>query len=367
MRIVVLCLSPSRGGLELYALEEIRQLTQRGHECFAVVTPGSYLQSVLEKEKISYATLTLSFKRLPLFAARKLALILKEFNADILHFHWGKDLYLASLAKFMAGEKVKLVHTRHMHYTRNKKDIFHRWYYRQLNLLIAGTKLLQKLARQYLVVDSDKIKVLYIGVAPPKGSIPDCEQFYQQAGFVRRKLNLAIFGRIEHGKGQHVLVEAMQILVANGYDISLTMIGHTMDARYKEKLEQTIRQASLDKHIQFKSFVENATECMPCFDVLVLTTYCEMFGLVLVEAMRAGVAVVGTDAGGVPEIIEHQVSGLLVKPGSAEDMQQKIEQLYKQPELLQRYAENGKARADSIFSDELHYNELEKLLLDVIQ
>lgn len=363
MKIVVLCLSPSRGGLELYALEEIKQLTKHGHDCFAVVAPDGYLASALEKENIPFATLKLSFNRLPLITARTLNSILKKFDADILHFHWGKDLYLAALAKSMFGNKLALVHSRHMHYTRSKKDFIHRWYYHQIDLLLAGTKLLQKLARQHLVLADEKIKLLYIGVAEPAQGKTDCNLFFDDTNFIKRKLNLAIFGRIEHGKGQHVLINAMQEMVSNGKDISLTMIGHTMDADYQKKLQQNIKNNNLSKHIQFKSFVENATNCMRCFDVLVLTTYCEMFGLVLVEAMRAGVAVVGTNAGGVPEIIEHKTSGLLTDPGDSKNMQENIELLYAQPDLLKRLAFNGKQRADNLFSDELHYKKLEQALL----
>jgi len=363
MKIVVLCLSPSRGGLELYAIEEIKQLTKRGHDCFAVVAPDGYLASALKKENIPFATLKLSFKRLPLIAARTLNAILKKFDADILHFHWGKDLYLAALAKSMFGNKLTLVHSRHMHYTRNKKDILHRWFYYKIDLLLAGTKLLQNLARQYLPLADEKIKLLSLGVAEPKQDTPDCSLFFSDAGFIKRKINLAIFGRIEHGKGQHILIEAMQKMVADGKDISLTMVGHTMDADYQKNLEQNIKHNNLSKHIQFKGFIENATDCMRCFDVLVLTTYCEMFGLVLVEAMRAGVAVVATNAGGVPEIIEHKTSGLLAESGNAKSMRENIELLYEQPDLLQRLALNGKQRADSLFTDELHYKKLEQELL----
>ena len=360
MRVVVLCLSPSRGGLELYALEEIRQLIKRGHECFAVVSPNSYLSETLEKENIPFSTLSLSFKRLPIIAAKQLKDILTRFNATTLHFHWGNDLYLAALAKSMFKQKLSLVHTRHMNLTRNKKDIIHKWFYEKIDLLLAGTKLLQNDARKYLVLPAEKIKLLYIGVREPIKENTNCEQFFNQTSFERRKLNLAIFGRIEEGKGQHLLTEAMQRMIADGKDISLTLIGHTMDANYKEELTQEIQ--SINKYIQFKEFVSDAADCMSCFDVIVLSTHCETFGLVLVEAMRSGVAVVGTNAGGVPEIITDGVSGLLVEPRNSKSMQAAIEKLYTDDSLLKALAEKGKQVADTVFSDTLHYEHLEQEL-----
>lgn len=360
MRTVILCLSPSRGGLELYALEEIRQLIKRGHDCCAVVSPNSYLAATLEKENIPYYTLKLAFKKLPLLAAKNLSTILVNFKATTLHFHWGQDLYLAALAKAMFKNKLALVHSRHMNLTRNKKDLFHNWFYQKINLFLAGTKLLQKDARRFLGLAEDKIKLLYLGVRAPIKANTDCEQFFNDASFKKRRLNLAIFGRIEEGKGQHLVVEALQKMVEAGKDISLTLVGHTMDGVYKTKLEQDSRDIS--DFIQFKEFVNNAADSMSCFDIVILSTHCETFGLVLIEAMRAGVAVIGTNAGGVPEIIQQAETGLLVEPRNSASMQQSIEQLYNQPALLGKLAASGKQIADKLFSDDVHYEHLEQEL-----
>jgi len=363
MRVVVLCLSPSRGGLELYALEEIRQLIKRGHDCCAVVSSNSYLSATLEKENIPFHTLKLAFKKLPLLAAKNLSAILIDFKATTLHFHWGQDLYLAALAKAIFNNKLALVHSRHMNLTRNKKDFFHSRFYQQIDLLLVGTKLLQNDARRYLALAEDKIKLLYLGVKAPVKANTDCEQFFNDVSFKRRRLNLAIFGRIEEGKGQHLVVEALQRMVLAGKDISLTLVGHTMDVVYKTKLEQGSRDIS--DFIQFKKFVNNAADSMSCFDIIVLSTHCETFGLVLIEAMRAGVAVIGTNAGGVPEIIRHAETGLLVEPRSSASMQQSIEQLYNQPALLEKISAGGKQIADKIFSDDVHYEHLEQELKSV--
>ena len=101
------------------------------------------------------------------------------------------------------------------------------------------------------------------------------------------------------------------------------------------------------------------------FDVVVLLTYCETFGLVLVEAMRAGVAVIGTDAGGVPEIIEHNKTGLLIPPGDTGTLADELVKLYDDADLKSRLARAGKNRADREFNSELHFNKLEQLLTAV--
>lgn len=366
MRIVILCLSPSRGGLELYALDELRQLTLRGHHCLAVVSKNSYLNEVLINEDIPATTLDVSFARLPIFSALKLKKIIEEFNADIVHFHWGKDLYLAALAKVMSGYKVKLVHSRHMNYTRDKKSLFHRWFYNKIDLLLVGTNLLLQLARKHLLLADEKIKCLYLGTPEPENKTENCALLFTQENFAKRRLNIAIFGRIEEGKGQHIVIQAIYKMLAAGKDISLTMIGHAMQKSYQQDLEQSIRHTKANEFIRFKEFLADAASFMPCFDLVILSTHCETFGLVLIEAMRAGVAVVGTNAGGVPEIIEDNVSGLLVEPRSVKSMQAAIEKLYNNPDLRAAFAKAGKLRADKLFSNEVHYPKLEEHLGSVL-
>jgi glycosyltransferase involved in cell wall biosynthesis len=87
--------------------------------------------------------------------------------------------------------------------------------------------------------------------------------------------------------------------------------------------------------------------------------------LVLVEAMRAGVAVIGTDAGGVSEIIEHEQSGLLFEPGNVEQLAAYLRRLVDSSDYKISMAQHGKARADELFAEQKHFDELEQILSGV--
>ncbi len=361
MVVAILCLSPGHGGLELYALREHKELESRGINCISVSAHGSMLASQLEEQGLRSTYLDIANRRLPLLAAKKLATILEQNKVDILHMHWNKDLNLAVLARVFTTKKIKLVYSRHMDITRNKRDVLHRWFYRRVDLLLTTSKLVTKNCKQFLPMDKEKIQLLYLWVAAPENTTPNCSLFFGEH-FPPRKLNIACFARIESYKGQHVLVSAIQHLAKEGLDISATIIGHVMDKGYDDKLKTSIKRDKLSSHIQFTGFVDNPIELMACFDVVVLTTYQETFGLVLVEAMRAGVAVIGTNAGGVPDIIEHDKTGLLTEPGSAESLALAIKQLYENPTRLDKLSTQGKARADEHFADEIHFNKLKSTL-----
>ena len=82
--------------------------------------------------------------------------------------------------------------------------------------------------------------------------------------------------------------------------------------------------------------------------------------------MRAGVAVIGSNSGGVPEIIEHNKTGLLFESRNDEDLYQKISTLYNDPELKQRLAAQGKESADIRFNTTAHFEKLEGHIIECV-
>jgi glycosyltransferase involved in cell wall biosynthesis len=84
----------------------------------------------------------------------------------------------------------------------------------------------------------------------------------------------------------------------------------------------------------------------------------ETFGLVLPEAMRAGIAVIGSNAGGVPEIIEHGKTGLLFEPKNTDDLKAQILKLCSDRNLLEKLAAQGMAKANTVFNDDKHFASL---------
>jgi glycosyltransferase involved in cell wall biosynthesis len=355
---MLLCRSPGFGGLELYALREIEVLRGGGTGCFPVVASDTMLASRLEEKSIPARIVARSVTVLPLITARRVARLIDAQAIDVLHIHWAKDLPLAALAKKLARRSIKLIYSRHMALTRSKLDWWHRWQYRQVDQFVVVTRLLARQATELLPLDKSRIRVLYLGVKKFAESGADCKRFFGKADFPRRKLNLALFGRIEPYKGQHVLIEAVEALKARGLDISATLIGHVMDRDYATRLQQEVGKKNLNRHIRFIDFVPEAARHMGCFDVIVLATEAETFGLVLVEAMQAGVAVIGTNAGGVPEIIEDGITGLLTEPGNSVSLARVIERLYHDEALRQELAAQGRKKALGQFSEAVHFERL---------
>ena len=367
MKVLELCLSDGVGGLELYAVRSAKQLQARGVDCIAVGSPDTLFSQRMQEQQTNTIHLKRRFEVLPWLASRKLAKILDEEGVDIIHMHWGHDLNLAVLAKKAARRPVKLVYTRQMAITRDKHDWYHRFLYGQVDLYLTITDELATAAKQFLPMPKLSIKRLYYGVdRPPIIEANRREEVRRSLG-IRADSDFAIglVGRIEHGKGQHLLIDAVSRLYKEGLPVHATIIGPVMDQSYYEKLQDIVRENNLHDVVTFYGSHNNPIEIMGAFDAAVLATKKETFGLVLIEAMRSGVAVIGTDAGGVPEIIEHGNTGLLVKPQDAGDLAEKLRRLCKDSGDRRRLAENGKQKADDMFATEAHYEQLEQYFRDL--
>jgi glycosyltransferase involved in cell wall biosynthesis len=231
-----------------------------------------------------------------------------------------------------------------------------------VDLYLTITDELAKEAKKFLPMSASNVKRLYYGVEkPPAMDTTRREEVRRSLGVnAITDFTIGLIGRIEYGKGQHILIDAVSRLNKEGLPVHATIIGPVMDQNYYEQIQNTVHETGLQNLVTFYGSHYNPIEIMGAYDAVVLATKKETFGLVLVEAMRSGVAVIGTNAGGVPEIIDHDKTGLLVKPLDAADLADKLRQLCQKPGERQRLAENGKQKADSMFATEAHYVQLEQ-------
>ena len=368
MNLLELCLSDGFGGLELYAEKVIRHYFKKHISCVSVISKNSLLDKRLQEKNVPRLYIKVINQYFPLLAAIKLARICRINHISTIHIHWRKDFPLAVFAKIFCKLPVRLVYTRQMALTREKKDLYHRFLYRHVDYYLTITKNLEQEAYRYLPLDPDAIRVLYYGVPEQnKNKTDSCEGYFDEIKLKKDLFTVAIFGRIESGKGQHVLLNATLKLFSKGIPIQTVIIGHVMDQAYYECLVQKAKEAGLADKIYFAGFHPNPPSVMGCFDVVVLASKAETFGLVLPEAMRAGTAVIGANAGGVPEIIQDGETGLLFSPGKSDELAACLERLIQDPELLMRLANNGKVFADENFSEERHFAALDQYLFGVFK
>lgn len=367
MNILELCLSSGLGGLELYVFRSSEALinSSSNNNILAVLTEKSKLDDYYRNNSsIEIQYLKHFFTPLPLFNAKKLAKIIDKNNIDVIHMHWGKDLPLAAFAKAFSKRKPALVYTRQMMITREKNDFYHNFLYRQMDLLLTITKELESLCKKYIPRFSDRITTLYYGVKQPNKFLNenDIKQQRETLGFTAKDFIVGLIGRLEESKGQHLLIDAIQMGKQNGHNIKALIVGHEMITGYRDILKNQADKLGIPDNIIFQDFTREPQQLMQICDCVVLASGQETFGLVLPEAMRAGVAVIGSNSGGVPEIIDHEKTGLLFETKNANSLYQQLERLYLQPDFKNKLAQQGKQSADQRFDNSLHIQQLEQHL-----
>lgn len=136
-------------------------------------------------------------------------------------------------------------------------------------------------------------------------------------------------------------IEVLEILIRNGIDAKLCMVGPEKDGSLKEtkflakeKDLPVIFTGKLDK----KEWIELSQE----YDIFLNTTSVDNTPVSLIEAMALGIPIVTTNVGGIPFLIEDEQNGILVEPGNASAMVEAIEKLLHEPELSERLSVNGR-------------------------
>ena len=123
---------------------------------------------------------------------------------------------------------------------------------------------------------------------------------------------------------------------------TLLMIG---DGPERDDAEREARELAVDADVRFLGRLDSVAELLQQSDLFVLPTQSESFGLAALEAMACGVPVVGSRAGGLPELVEDGVSGILEPAGSVEAMARRAVELLRDPERHAATAAAALARA----------------------
>ena len=167
--------------------------------------------------------------------------------------------------------------------------------------------------------ESLRLRALSLGVNPQKISvIPNginCYR-YESQNIIRIPLRIITAARLERVKGVRYVIEAMERILVRFPDVELVIVG---DGSERTALELLVREKSLHGKVIFKGSV--APHKVPAFlmtgSVFVCPSLAEGFGIVILEAMASGCAVIATNVGGIPDIITDGADGLLVPPADA--------------------------------------------------
>lgn len=218
---------------------------------------------------------------------------------------------------------------------------------------------------------SEKAEVICNGLEIPEISISNDEITTIRKDLFNSdpsKIVIALVGRISRWKGQKVLLNSFYEISKTHTNIKLVFVGSPPPNQrlFLEELEQQIIGLQLSNKVILIPFTTEITKIWQAIDIAVVpSTEPEPFGLVAVEAMLAKKPVIGSNHGGLTEIIVNTETGFLVEPNNEIQLAEAISKLIENPELRKLYGENGYHRAIIEFSVDSYVNKFEKFLLEL--
>ena len=155
---------------------------------------------------------------------------------------------------------------------------------------------------------------------------------------------LGVLGRLEQQKGVDLLLETLTALP----DVELDVAG---DGSERQRLQRLATELGVDPRVRFRGWVADVPSFLREIDVLVLPSRQEAMPLTVLEAMHAGVPVVATAVGSVPEVVVDGVTGFVVPAEDVAALTTACRALVDDPELRSELGRHGRSRAAQLYSD----------------
>ena len=318
--------SPGWGGQEIRIMEEMRWFRQRGHDLMLIAPSHSKLVEHAGSEGFKLDHLAFTKNKLASEIWRMFGLIGK-FKPHVLATHSSVDSWAALIAGKLRGVPCR-VRYRHVS-TPIKGHFLNRWQYRSLcNLVLTTGECIRKPLIQTFSIPRDKVVSAPTAVRPPEVILSKSEA----RSNLKAELNLGSEARflgqvsvLRSWKGHFVLIDAFAQIAQEFPDFHLVLVG---SGPIEKRIAQELKHHPLKDRIHLVGHKSNPWPYFRALEVAVLASLSnEGIPQSLLQAMYAEIPVVGTDVGGIPEILFHGKTGLLVKPGDATSMSQALKRI----------------------------------------
>lgn len=354
------------GGAEKDLLRFLERIDRNLFELFVICPRNGPLFSELEQLKISVYPMNLPswrkfktvFSILP--AVWSLFKLIKDLQIDLVHvndFWWVPITYMAS----------RMAHVPCIAHIRSQiePNRVGQYWLRKPHRLVTVAHQIKTIAVES-GVDSARISVVYSGIDTALTVNP------LEGSRVRERYKLSpsltVIGTVANFlplKGYEYLIEALTKISRERSNIHCLLVGGG-DDRYRAILEDRVRAKDLTQIVTFTGFQREIFAYITAMDIFVLPSLLEGFPIVILEALKMGKPVVATAVGGIPEIIENNVTGLLVPPRDPTALAHKILYLLENPKIGRELGQAGQARVLERFSAQRMVTQLQSLYEELL-
>jgi len=269
--------------------------------------------------------------------------LFRDIHPDIVQSHmFHTNLYVAIAARI--AQVPVVIATEH---GKNLwKNTIHHFIERQIISPLVSMRIAVSEDIKNIRIASGDVPEKKIAVVPPCVNLP-AEPISLENG---RLLRIGAVGRLVEAKNYPMLIRVLAQLLAMNVPARVTFIG---DGPERNKLETLSFALGVEKFIQFSGFQDDVSKWLKKFDVIAFSSIREGTPVAMLEAMAAGVPVVATDVGGIPDVIDDGVNGLLIPSQDVSAMVKALQLLSKNYLVRCRLATAGRQRIIESYSRDI--------------
>jgi L-malate glycosyltransferase len=353
VRIGITCY-PTVGGSGAVAAELGKQLARRGHDVHFIsyrlpFRLGDYQQNISFHEVDVSSYPLFEYPPHDLALAVKMAETAREHRLDLFHVHYAIPHAIAGfLAQQMLGEKaprmVTTLHGTDITIVGQDRSFFEitRFGIERSQGVTAVSEFLRRMTLdEFQVKTPIEVVPNFVDLDRYASERPDRSAYAAPGQKVL--LHVSNFRPVKR------VLDVVRIFerVVREVDAVLLMVGEGPE---RSSAQALARRLGIHDRLRFLGIQQGMEEIVGMADVLLLPSELESFGLSALEAMAAAVPVVGSDAGGLPEVVKHTETGFLLPVGDVEGMATRTLEILKDDERRREMGAAGRRRAESLFN-----------------
>lgn len=346
MKVLMLNEIMDWGGGEVLTLDLAKALSKNGIKLTLGCNPGSVLGERAKEEGVRVIPVRMR-NEIDLLSVIYLIATIQKEKFSIVHCHTMRDHVLGSLAARYLG-KIPVVRTQHIHYPENPSLMAQLAYKKWTDMIICNSEFIRKNLIK-AGIDSGLLTMVHNGIDLERMKISENpKQFRDEIGFISDEVLIGCVGSLFSTKGQEYLIRAFPGILENHPRCRLVIVG---DGPERGNLEALVEKLNVGKEVVFTGKRKDIAHILASLDLMVVpSVWDEPFGLVSLEAMIMKVPLVVTSVGGIPEVIENNVTGITVQPGDYEALMQAVIKMLDDGGLTGNIVENAEKRVLEYFN-----------------
>jgi L-malate glycosyltransferase len=273
-------------------------------------------------------------------AAKEIKRIALKEQVDVIHAQFLRENYLSILAKLM-GAHCKVIWSYHVDVPMGKAIRTLNKFMTSFNHKVITVSQFMFRQLQQKGVSGNKLKLIYNGVTGPVDRVPLTSLSAVPV--------ISVVGRLREEKGQAFLIKSLSALRKQNPETKWECHIYG-DGPQQEELFDLVQQLNLENFVHFKGFSSDKDKLYLSSDIIVIPSSNEALSYVAMEALSYNRIVVATNVGGLPEIIKHGETGLLVKYGDTEELAHTLLRLFTDQPLVQKLSIQGREYFDQNFT-----------------